>query len=91
MMVKELYDKLTIDYNKTFNSGATCGQILKYVAQYKGIVPMMVVHNALAACHIKCSLVYLHTVLETHFVCFENGGKSYIDFNSPIGIREWQD
>lgn len=87
--VKELHEELTEEYNKQFNSGVTTGKIIEHVKQYHGIVPMMTVYSSLNTNGIKCSLVYLHTVLESRFSCAEESGITYIDFDSPIGITSW--
>jgi len=86
--VKELHDELTDDYNRAFNSGETSGKVIEFVKQYSGIVPMMEVFNKFNK-HNKCSLVYLHTVIESRFSTFEEEGKTYIDFDNPIGVEGW--
>lgn len=89
--VKELHAELTEDYNKAFNSGVVSGKIVEHMKNFEGIVPMSSIFASFnTANQGKCSLVYLHTVLESRFVCFEEGGKTYVDFNQPIGITSWK-
>lgn len=87
--VKELYDELTYAYNKQFNSGITSGKIIEHVKRYNSIVPLICVHADFHLSGNKCSLVYLHTVLESRFICFEEEGRTYVDFSQPIGIESW--
>lgn len=87
--VKELHSELTEEYNKAFNSGVVSGKIIEQMKTYKGIVPIMSVYSSLNTSGVKCSLVYLHTVLESRFSCFEEAGKTYVDFDAPIGITAW--
>ena len=88
--VKELHTELEKDYNTAFNSGVVSGKIIEHVKQYEGIVPMSAVFTSFNVANKgKCSLVYLHTVLESRFACFEESGKTYVDFDQPIGITEW--
>lgn len=87
--VKELHRELTDEYNKTFNSGVVSGKIIESMKEYSGIVPIASIYSNLNTKGVKCSLVYLHTVLESRFVCFEDAGKTYVDFDSPIGITGW--
>jgi len=88
--VKELHAELTEEYNKEFN-GVTSGKIMEHVKQYSGIVPMSTIYSSFNTGKNKCSLVYLHTVLEANFACADEGGKTYVDFDSPIGITEWKE
>lgn len=91
IMVKELHDELTKEYNEHFNSGEISGKIIEHVKIYKGIVPMITVYNELKLSGNQCSLVYLHTVIGSRFCTFEESGKAYVDFDSPLGIIGWSE